>query len=265
MRGQVIVYVSNAVAFLGQIGTVIALTTLVLVGTLSLRLPLTQSYPLYSEDGTTTQQIVSIGTINPTWLLVAMCALTALNHLAVLIPPVFRVYYELGSAGLHVFSWIEYAATSSLMTLVLLLLTGVSELASAIPLAAFLGFTNLLGGLLPELSLFVLGRRAPRWLVLWLPFALTGLLSLMPWIPIVTAFAVSAGASDVQVPLWLWFSFAGTFFNFNAFAFVFLGQHLELKFARRSPWIWMLSYTSLSLFSKLYLTWFFAGGILSRS
>lgn len=265
MRGEIIVYVANAVAFAAQLGSAVALSVLAVVGTLSLRLPLTQSYLLYDADGKTTPDVLDAGSLNPTWLLVAMCALTALNHGVVLIPPVFRVYYRLGEAGFNVFSWVEYALTSSLMALVLLLLTGVSELAVAIPLASFLGFTNLLGGLLPEMLDYLTRRRLPKWIVFWLPAGITTLLSLMPWVTIVVYFVVSALRSDVAVPLWLWFSFAGTFFNFNAFGFVFVAQHLDLAFARTIRWIWMLQYTLLGLFSKLYLTWFFAGGILGRS
>lgn len=265
MSGKTIVYVANAVACAAQLGTAVALVVLALVGTLSLRVPLTQQFLRYDAAGATTTETLSVGSLNPTWLLVAMCALTALNHGLVLLPPVFRVYYALGVQGFHAFSWVEYAFTSSLMALVLLLLTGVSELSTAIPLASMLGFTNLLGGLLPEMIDYLTRRRLPKWLVIWTPFALAGLLSMMPWVTISSYFAVSAVRSDVAVPLWLWFSFAGTFFNFNAFAFVFAGQHLEPEFALRRRWIWMLSYVSLSLFSKLYLTWFFAGGILSRS
>jgi hypothetical protein len=265
MRGQTIVYVANAVALVAQFGSAIALAVLALVGTLSLRLPLTQSYLRYDPDGATAAETLDAGALNPTWLLVAMCVLTGLNHGLVLIPPVFRVYFRLGEAGFNVFSWVEYTFTSSLMALVLLLLTGVSELSTAIPLASLLGFTNLLGGLLPEMLDYLTARRLPKWIVFWLPAGITGALSLLPWVTIVAYFVASALRSDVAVPLWLWFSFAGTFFNFNAFAFVFVAQHLDLAFARRYRWIWMLNYTLLSLFSKLYLTWFFAGGILSRS
>lgn len=265
MSGKTIVYSTNVVAFAGQFGTAIALTVLVLTDTLALRIPLTQTYLLYDDAGKAASQTLAVGSLNPTWLLVAMCALTALHHGLVLIPQVFRVYYDIAVAGFNVFAWIEYAFTSSLMTLVLLLLTGVSELSTAIPLASLLGFTNLLGGFLPEMIDYVTRRRLPKWLVLWTPFGLTGLLSQMPWVTIVVYFAVSAVRSDVAVPLWLWFSFAGTYFNFNSFAFIFLGQHLEPEFALRRKWIWPASYAGASLFSKLYLTWFFAGGILSRS
>lgn len=265
MRGQTVVYVANAVACVLHLGSAVALAVLALLGTLSLRVPLTQSYLLYDADGKTTPDVLSAGSLNPTWLLVAMCALTALNHGIVLIPRVFRVYYRLGEADFNAFLWVEYALTSSLMTLVLLLLSGVSELAVAIPLASFLGFTNLLGGLLPEMLDYLTNRRLPKWIVFWLPAAITTLLSLMPWVTIVVSFVVSALRSDVTVPIWLWFSFAGTFFNFNAFGFVFISQHLDLKFARKRRWIYMIFWIMLGLTSKLNLTWFFAGGILARS
>lgn len=269
MRGQRIVYITNAVAFVGQAGTAIALLVLILTGRLSLQIPLVQESQQYFDDGSVVPISFDLGGLNPTWLLVAMCALTAANHALILVPPLFRVYYNLGRQGLHLFSWIEYSLTATLMLLVLLLLSGVRQLALAIAVASMIGFVNLLGGLVPQAIDWYTERVLPRPLVIWLPFAITTLLSLVPWAVILPYFWVGVVQSDAAVPIWLWFSFIGTFFNFNAFGFVFAGEYLsensKWRWLRRNRWVWLFSYASLSLFSKLYLTWFFAGGILVRS
>ena len=269
MQAKTLVYLTNAVAFVGQLGTAIALLVLVLTDKLALRVPLVQESQKFLEDGTILPLSFSIGALNPTWLLIAMCLITALNHGVILVPPMFRIYYRLGLRGFHPFSWIEYSLTSSLMLLVLLLLSGISQLALAIAVASMIGFVNLLGGLVPQAFDYYTERAHPAWFVIWLPFSFATLLSLVPWAVILPYFWVGVANSEAAVPIWLWFSFIGTFFNFNAFGFVFAGQYIaersRWKILRRNPSVWMLSYASLSLFSKLYLTWFFASGILVRS
>ena len=263
--GVWVVYTINVIAFLGQLGSALALAILAATGTLSLSIELSESYLFYDDDGFVFKENFSLFAINPTWLLVVMCSITASKHALVLIPRIFRIYYRFGERAFNLFSWIEYSVTASIMTFVLLLLTGVTEPSKAIPIASMLGFTNLLGGLVPEFLDYFTHQSLPKFAVIWIPFVITACLSLGPWIPITTAVIISVSQSSAGLPIWLWLAFAGTFVNFNVFGIIFLVQHLEPAFVRKNPWLPTAFFDSSSLFSKLWLTWFFAGGILSRS
>ena len=267
--GKPLVRAANAFAMLAQLLTVAALVVLIGVGRLSLRIPLDQRYIIFDEDMNTTKDTAEFANLTIAWVLFAMCTLTAISHGLTILPGIFDTYYSLGVAGFNAFVWVEYSLTSTLMTLVLLMLTGVTELSSALPLAAFLGFTNLLGGLVPEYAQYSSTLRKPTFHTTWLPFVISGPMSLMPWITILAYFWVSVVVSDAAVPLWLWFSFIGTFFQFNSFGFVFLAQRITetngAKWVKRMPYVWMIAYAGLSLSSKMFLTWFFIGGVLTRS
>lgn len=267
--GKPLVRAANAFAMLAQLLTVAALVVLIGVGRLSLRIPLDQRYIIFDEDMNTTKDTAHLANLPVAWVLFAMCTLTAISHGISILPGIFDTYYALGEAGFNAFVWVEYSLTSTLMALVLLLLTGVSELSSALPLAAFLGFTNLLGGLVPEYIQYCTPQRRPSFQTTWLPFVICGLMSLMPWVTILAYFWSSVVASSASVPLWLWFSFIGTFFQFNSFGFVFFAQRVTetngTKWAKNKPYVWMIAYAALSLSSKMFLTWFFIGGVLTRS
>lgn len=271
----------NAIAAGLQLGTALAILILILVGRADYCAPLVQRYSVYTElpggAVTFTPAERQISCLPPAWVLFTMALITGLKHALVLLPPVFRRHYDWGTAGLNAFAWPEYAITAPMGTFTLLLLVGVNELSVLVALASYLSWVNLLGGLVPELTLWLLRRtkhgaklvNCPA--MVWLPFAVTGLMTLAPWSVFFayyfTAVTQRPPGSDAP-PLFLNISFISTFTLYFGFAAVFAAQRIaervNWKFGRRHPYVWMIANDAFSMLEKLLLTWFLVTGVLIR-
>lgn len=275
--GLLPVWLANAAAAFLHLGTAVAILALEVTGTVDYCAPLRQNYVVYEEVGDTvvlTPDVRHVGCVRPGWLLFAMATVTGLGHAAVLVPPVFRQYFRWGAAGLNAFAWLEYSVTATLATLVLLLLVGLNELSALVIVASYLAWVNLLGGLVPELTLWHVrqSRGAVHYAsMVWIPFGIASLMTLAPWALFFayyfTAITQRPAGTDAP-PLALTISFINTLVQYFNFAVVFaiqrLGEQHAWKFVEKYPYATMLSLTALSAFAKLPLTWLLFGGVFIR-
>ena len=173
--------------------------------------------------------------------------LSALAHLALASPQLRGRYERSVSRGINPARWIEYAASSSLMIVVIAMLVGIYDIASLILVFA-LNATMILFGWLMELH----NQTTPRtnWTAYWFGcFA-----GAVPWIAIAVYLAGSA-----DPPGFVYGIFASLFLFFNIFAL-----NMALQYLRVGRWRDYLYgervYMLLSLFAKSALAWqVFAG------
>lgn len=173
--------------------------------------------------------------------------LSALAHLA-LASPLLRGWYERNvSRGINLARWCEYAASSSLMIVVIAMLVGIYDVASLILIFA-LNATMILFGWLMELHNQT--TTETNWTAYWFGcFA-----GAVPWIAVAVYLAGAAGP-----PGFVYGIFASLFVFFNVFA-----VNMLLQYRRVGRWRDYLYgervYMLLSLFAKSALAWqVFAG------
>jgi hypothetical protein len=173
--------------------------------------------------------------------------LSAIAHLALASPALHARYERNVSRGINPARWIEYAASSSLMIVVIAMLVGIYDIASLILIFA-LNATMILFGWLMEIHNQATART--NWTAYWFGcFA-----GAVPWI----AIAVYLIGSD-DPPGFVYAIFASLFVFFNVFA-----VNMWLQYRRMGPWRDYLFgervYMLLSLLAKSALAWqVFAG------
>lgn len=180
-------------------------------------------------------------------LVAAFLFISALAH-AALASPWLHGWYERNLArGLNPARWIEYAASSSLMMVVIAMLVGIYDVASLICVFA-LNATMILFGWLMELHNQTTART--NWTAYWFGcFA-----GIVPWIAVAVYLAGSA-----DPPGFVYGIFASLFVFFNVFA-----VNMLLQYRRVGRWRDYLHgervYMLLSLLAKSALAWqVFAG------
>ena len=173
--------------------------------------------------------------------------LSAIAHLALASPALHARYERNISRGINPARWIEYAASSSLMIVVIAMLVGIYDIASLILIFA-LNATMILFGWLMELH--NQSTRRTNWTAYWFGcFA-----GAVPWIAIAIYLI---GADDP--PGFVYGIFASLFVFFNVFAI-----NMWLQYRRVGRWRDYLAgervYMLLSLLAKSALAWqVFAG------
>lgn len=275
--------VANLIAGLAQIISSILIFVFFGLGNLNYGVQVVQPYLKFIEQEGDAPPLIernekSLFIIKPAIALGIMCFITAMHHFILVIPVFSRVSWWFGTqftTAMHVFNWFEYSITASIMMFVLLLLVGENNFVTLLALSAFIGLTQLLGGYLPEAVMSGLGdsEKIPVYnFVIWVPFFLTFLMILVPWIAFFSYYFTSITEVDTTPPWWLTVSFVVTFVVFNLFGLWFALQRLaESKkwpkfLAKRSRrWVFMMGYIVLSLTAKQALTWFIVGGIFART
>ena len=180
-------------------------------------------------------------------LVAAFLFLSAAAHLAVSAPGLHRWYERNVARGINPARWIEYAASSSLMMVVIAMLVGIYDVVSLILIFA-LNATMILFGWLMELHNQSTERT--NWTAFWFGcFA-----GAVPWV----AVAIYLGGAD-DPPGFVYGIFASLFVFFNVFA-----VNMLLQYRRVGRWRDYLHgervYMLLSLFAKSALAWqVFAG------
>jgi len=180
-------------------------------------------------------------------LVAAFLFLSALAHAALASPWLHRWYERNLARGLNPARWVEYAASSSLMMVVIAMLVGIYDVASLILVFA-LNAAMILFGWLMELHNQTTART--NWTAYWFGcFA-----GVVPWVAVAVYLAGAAGP-----PGFVYGIFGSLFVFFNVFA-----VNMLLQYRRVGRWRDYLYgervYMLLSLFAKSALAWqVFAG------
>jgi len=190
-----------------------------------------------------------IALIAPIFLL-----LSAAAHLFISSPYYVRRYEQNIENGINPARWWEYAMSSSLMLVVLLMLGGLIEL-SSIVFIFFLNFIMNLMGLMMEKYNQLTDKTS------WLPFNIGVLAGIVPWIMGGLYFWVSTNNISDSIPVYAQFGFLLTFIFFNTFAI-----NMFLQYKKIGKWkvyaYGEKAYIVLSLVSKSALGWIIVLGTM---
>jgi hypothetical protein len=190
-----------------------------------------------------------IALIAPIFLL-----LSAAAHLFISSPYYVGNYEKNISKGINPARWWEYAFSSSLMLVVLLMLGGLIELSSVV-FIFFLNFIMNLMGLMMEKYNQLTEKTS------WLPFNIGVLAGIVPWILGGLYFWVSTNNIADSIPVYAQFGFLLTFLFFNSFAI-----NMWLQYKKIGKWKDYVygerAYIVLSLVSKSALGWIIVLGTM---
>jgi hypothetical protein len=190
-----------------------------------------------------------IALIAPIFLL-----LSAFAHLFVSSPTYIRRYEANIANGINPARWWEYAFSSSLMLVVLLMLGGLIELSSVVFIFTLNFIMNLMGLMMEKYNQLTDKTS-------WLPFNIGVLAGIVPWIMGGLYFWVSTSNIADSIPVYAQFGFLLTFLFFNSFAI-----NMWLQYKKVGKWkvyaYGEKSYIVLSLVSKSALGWIIVLGTL---
>lgn len=184
-------------------------------------------------------------------LVASFLFLSALAHALVASPRIYEWYAQNLTKGINYVRWIEYAASASVMIVVIAMLVGIYDIASLILIFA-LNATMILFGLMMELHNQTTQRT--NWTSFWCgTFA-----GIVPWIAIFL-YLIGSGNGEGGPPGFVYGIFVSIFLFFNVFA-----VNMVLQYRKVGPWRDYLfgerMYVLLSLFAKSALAWqVFAG------
>lgn len=180
--------------------------------------------------------------------------LSAFAHLFISSPYYVRRYEQNIQKGINPARWWEYAVSSSLMLVVLLMLGGLIELSSIVFIFTLNFIMNLMGLMMEKYNQLTDKTS-------WLPFNIGVLAGIVPWILGGLYFWVSTSNIDDAIPVYARFGFLLTFLFFNSFAI-----NMWLQYRKIGKWkdyaYGEKSYIVLSLVSKSALGWVIVLGTL---
>jgi hypothetical protein len=191
-----------------------------------------------------------IALIGPIFLFIS-----AIAHLFISSPYYIGRYEQNIAQGINPARWWEYALSSSLMLVVLLMLGGLIELSSIIFIFTLNFIMNLMGLMMEKYN-----QLTDK--VNWLAFNIGVLAGIVPWIMGGLYFWVSTSNIADSIPVYARFGFLLTFLFFNSFAI-----NMWLQYKKIGKWknyaYGEKSYIVLSLVSKSALGWIIVLGTLS--
>jgi hypothetical protein len=156
--------------------------------------------------------------------------------------------------GINPIRWWEYAFSSSLMLVVLLMLGGLIELSTVVFVFTLNFIMNLMGLVMERYNQLTQETN-------WLPFNIGVLAGIVPWIMGGLYFWVSINNIADSVPGYAQFGFLLTFLFFNSFAI-----NMWLQYKKVGKWSSYVygekAYIVLSLVSKSALGWIIVLGTL---
>jgi hypothetical protein len=216
----------------------------------SFAVPVTSSFLELGGAGTLEPVPRTIADVRLAPLVAGFLFLSAVAHFAVSAPRIHRWYETNVSRGINPARWIEYAASSSLMIVVIAMLVGIYDVAS-LTLIFALNATMILFGWMMELH----NQTTPKtdWTSYWFGvFA-----GAVPWVAI--ALYLWAPGGSGSPPGFVYGIFVSIFVFFNVFA-----VNMVLQYKRVGRWRDYLFgervYVLLSLTAKSALAWqVFAG------
>ena len=190
-----------------------------------------------------------IALIGPIFLI-----LSAAAHLLISLPIYGRRYEQNIQKGINPVRWWEYAISSSLMLVVLLMLGGLIEISTVVFIFTLNFIMNLMGLMMEKYN--QLTERTS-----WLPFNIGVLAGIAPWIMGGLYFWVSTNNIADSIPVYAQFGFLLTFLFFNSFAI-----NMWLQYKKIGKWkvyaYGEKAYIVLSLVSKSALGWIIVLGTM---
>ena len=190
-----------------------------------------------------------IALIGPIFLI-----LSAAAHLLISSPTYGRRYEQNIQKGINPVRWWEYAISSSLMLVVLLMLGGLIEISTVVFIFTLNFIMNLMGLMMEKYN--QLTERTS-----WLPFNIGVLAGIAPWIMGGLYFWVSTNNIADSIPVYAQFGFLLTFLFFNSFAI-----NMWLQYKKIGKWkvyaYGEKAYIVLSLVSKSALGWIIVLGTM---
>jgi hypothetical protein len=190
-----------------------------------------------------------IAFIGPIFLL-----LSAIAHLFISSPRYVRKYEINIENGINPARWWEYAISSSLMLVVLMMLGGLIEISSVVFIFTLNFIMNLMGLMMEKYNQLTEKTN-------WLAFNIGVLAGIVPWIMGGLYFWVSTNNIADSIPVYARFGFLLTFLFFNSFAI-----NMWLQYKKIGKWKNYVygekAYIVLSLVSKSALGWIIVLGTL---
>lgn len=190
-----------------------------------------------------------IALIGPIFLFIS-----AIAHLSISAPFYVRRYEQNIAKGINPARWWEYALSSSLMLVVLLMLGGLIELSSVVFIFTLNFIMNLMGLMMEKYN--QLTEKTS-----WLAFNIGTFAGIVPWIMGGLYFWVSTNNIADSIPVYAQFGFLLTFLFFNSFAI-----NMWLQYKKIGKWKDYVygekSYIVLSLVSKSALGWIIVLGTM---
>ena len=175
--------------------------------------------------------------------------LSALFHLIIVVPGGFAFYGRELSYGRNRIRWVEYSLSSTLMILLISIVSGLTDLAALIAIAAANISMILFGWIMEMVNDSTTGN------VWWSPFWFGCVAGLAPWLGLVAYLWVNVNQLGAEgPPTFVYGILFSIFFFFNCFA---INQWLQYK--RIGRWRDYLfgerTYIVLSLVAKSALAW----------
>lgn len=172
--------------------------------------------------------------------------LSALAHFMVSLPGLYEWYKTNLQKGVNYARWVEYAFSSSLMIVVVVMLTGMYD-GISLMLIFFLNMMMILLGWMMELHNQTTKKTD------WTSYIFGTLAGIVPWIA-VAIYLFAAGSGDNKAPTFVYWIFFSIFVFFNTFAI-----NMILQYKKIGPWKDYLygerAYIILSLVAKSLLAW----------
>jgi flagellar biosynthesis protein FlhB len=190
-----------------------------------------------------------IALIGPIFLFIS-----AITHLIISAPFYVRRYEANIAKGINPARWWEYAFSSSLMLVVLMMLGGLIELSTVVFIFTLNFIMNLMGLMMEKYNQLTQETN-------WLAFNIGTLAGIVPWIMGGLYFWVSTSNIADSIPVYAQFGFLLTFLFFNSFAI-----NMWLQYKKIGKWKDYVygekSYITLSLVSKSALGWIIVLGTM---
>lgn len=177
--------------------------------------------------------------------------LSALFHYITVSPAFFEVYVNNLERGRNPFRWIEYALSSTLMILIIMLLSGLDNLTALIGVG-FANISMILFGWVSEIM-----NPPEREKTDWTPFVFGCIAGLGAWVALYGSLFINLeqlGVDYSEIPSFVWFILITQFALFNVFALNHALQFVKGFYSGgyldgERYYIW------LSLISKSLLAW----------
>ena len=217
-------------------------------------LPVTATF-LDGPPGESDTILYELFEVRIAWGVAAFIFMSAIAHWLISSPGIYPWYVRNLKKGRNYARWIEYAASSSVMVVLIAMLPGISDVAALGSIFAVNAMMILFGLLMEHYE--QPGR--PNWMSYWFGV----LAGAVPWI--VIALYLWSPSTDASPPAFVYGIFVSLFVFFNTFAI-----NMVLQYRQVGKWRDYLygerAYIVLSLIAKSLLAWqVFAGTLAPTS
>lgn len=226
---------------------------IILAASTGFNLPITTAYvEMDAKTNLLTPVLKTIAELQIGPVVAAFLFLSAFAHFCLAFLPSVRSWYEENlKKGMNPARWIEYAFSSSLMMVVIVMLVGMYDGISLL-LVFFVNIMMILFGWMMELHNQTTKKTN------WTSYIFGCIAGLVPWIA-VALYLFNAGSEGARAPSFVYWIFFSIFIFFNVFA-----VNMVLQYKKIGKWQDYLYgervYIILSLVAKSLLAWqVFAG------